>query len=135
MRSLTSQKLSLRLVALGITTSFLIALAAGALMAAPANTAPRAASAATAPAVQITPNHGPYHTVTVVTGQGFGANEQVAIFKETRAFFAYNTDGSGSFVGAPHPLIGPGPLNGIITITAIGRTSGRKATTTFTVTP
>ena len=93
------------------------------------------ARASGAPAIQITPNSGPYHTVTVVTGQGFSAHEQVAIFKETRAFFAYETDGTGSFVGAPHPLIGPGPLSGIITITGIGRTSGLKATTTFTVTP
>jgi hypothetical protein len=87
------------------------------------------------PAIQITPNSGPYHTVTVVTGQGFAPHEQVAIFKETRAFFAYETDGTGSFVGAPHPLIGPGPLSGIITITGVGRTSGLKATSTFTVTP
>lgn len=93
------------------------------------------ARASGVPAIQITPNSGPYHTVTVVTGQGFAPHEQVAIFKETRAFFAYETDGTGSFVGAPHPLIGPGPLSGIITITGIGRTSGLKATTTFTVTP
>jgi hypothetical protein len=97
--------------------------------------ATRPASAATAPAVQITPNSGPYHTVTVVTGQGFAPHEQVAIYKQTRAFFAYETDATGSFVGAPHPLIGPGPLSGIITITGIGRTSGLKATTIFTVTP
>lgn len=93
------------------------------------------ARASGAPAIQITPNSGPYHTVTVVTGQGFAPHEQVAIFKETRAFFAYETDGTGSFVGVPHPLIGPGPLSGIITIIGIGRTSGLKATTTFTVTP
>jgi len=92
------------------------------------------AAATGTPAVQITPNSGPYHTVTVVTGQNFAPHEQVAIYKETRAFFAYETDAGGSFVGQPHPLIGPGPLNGIITITAIGRTSGLKATTTFTVT-
>jgi hypothetical protein len=90
---------------------------------------------ASSPAIQITPNSGPYHTVTVVTGQGFAPHEQVAIFKQTRAFFAYETDANGNFVGTPHPLIGPGPLNGIITITGIGRTSGLKATTTFTVTP
>jgi hypothetical protein len=93
-----------------------------------------AAHASATPAVQITPNHGPYGTVTVVTGQNFAAHEQVAIYKETRAFFAYETDASGSFVGQPHPLMGPGPLSGIITITAIGRTSGLKATTTYTVT-
>src|SRR5215469_7601092 len=93
------------------------------------------ARASGSPAIQITPNSGPYHTVTVVTGQGFAPHEQVAIFKATRAFFAYETDGTGSFVGAPHPLMGPGPLSGIITITGIGRTSGLKATTTFTVTP
>jgi hypothetical protein len=97
--------------------------------------ATRPASAATAPAIQITPNSGKYGTVTVVTGQGFAPHEQVAIYKQTRAFFAYETDATGSFVGAPHPLIGPGPLSGIITITGIGRTSGLKATTVFTVTP
>jgi hypothetical protein len=97
--------------------------------------ATRPASAAAAPAIQITPNSGKYGTVTVVTGQGFAPHEQVAIYKQTRAFFAYETDANGSFVGAPHPLLGPGPLSGIITITGIGRTSGLKATTIFTVTP
>jgi len=97
--------------------------------------ATRPASAATAPAIQITPNSGKYGTETVVTGQGFAPHEQVAIYKQTRPFFAYNTDATGSFVGNPHPLIGPGPLSGIITITGTGRTSGLKATTTFTVTP
>lgn len=92
-------------------------------------------ASATAPAIQITPNSSPYHTVTVVTGQGFAQHEQVAILKQTRAFFAYETDGRGSFVGSPHPLIGPGPVSGIITITGIGRTSGLKATTTVTVKP
>ena len=92
-------------------------------------------ASAVAPAIQITPNSGKYGTVTVVTGQGFAPHEQVAIYKQTRAFFAYETDASGSFVGAPHPLLGPGPLSGIITITGIGRTSGLKATTIFTVTP
>jgi hypothetical protein len=93
--------------------------------------APRPASS---PAVQITPNSGPYGTETVVTGQGFAPHEQVAIYKETRPFFAYNTDATGSFVGAKHPLLGPGPVSGIITITATGRTSGLKATCIFTVT-
>ena len=97
--------------------------------------ATRPASPAVAPAIQITPNSGKYGTVTVVTGQGFAPHEQVAIYKQTRAFFAYETDASGSFVGAPHPPLGPGPLSGIITITGIGRTSGLKATTIFTVTP
>jgi hypothetical protein len=92
------------------------------------------ASAAGTPAVQITPNHGPYHTLVVVTGQNFAPNEQVAIYKETRAFFAWQTDSTGSFVGKPESFNGPGPLSGIFTITAIGRTSGLKATTTFTVT-
>jgi hypothetical protein len=90
---------------------------------------------ATAPAIQITPNSGKYGTETVVTGQGFAAHEQVAIYRNTRPFFAYNTDANGNFVGVPHPLIGPGPVSGIITITGTGRSSGLKATTTFTVTP
>jgi hypothetical protein len=115
-----------RFAALGALAA--VALAAGALA------FQLTARAAATPAVQITPDHGPWHTVTVVTGQNFAAREQVAIFKETRAFFAYETDASGSFVGQPHPMIGPGPLSGIITITAIGRTSGLKATTTYTVT-
>ena len=117
------------LVALGLLV--LLALASSAVVS--GMTGP--ASAAVAPAIQITPNSGKYGTVTVVTGQGFAPHEQVAIFKQTRAFFAYETDASGSFVGAPHPLLGPGPLSGIITITGIGRTSGLKATTVFTVTP
>jgi len=117
------------LVALGLLV--LLALASSAVVL--GTTGP--ASAAVAPAIQITPNSGKYGTVTVVTGQGFAPHEQVAIFKQTRAFFAYETDASGSFVGAPHPLLGPGPLSGIITITGIGRTSGLKATTVFTVTP
>jgi hypothetical protein len=94
-----------------------------------------AAYAAGTPAVQITPDHGPYTTVTVVTGQNFAPHEQVAIYKQTRPFFAYETDANGSFVGQPHPMMGPGPVSGVITINAIGRTSGRKATTTYTVTP
>ena len=93
-----------------------------------------AKSTATAPAIQITPDQGPYGTETVVTGQGFGPHEQVAIYRGTRPFFAYQTDGTGSFVGNPHPLIGPGPASGIITITGTGRTSGLRATTIFTVT-
>jgi hypothetical protein len=89
---------------------------------------------ASGPAIQITPNSGAYGTVTVVTGQGFAPHEQVAIYKETRAFFAYETNANGNFTGTPHPLIGPGPLNGIITISGTGRTSGLKATCIFTVT-
>jgi hypothetical protein len=93
-----------------------------------------AARATGAPAVQITPNHGPWHTLTVVTGQNFAPHEQVAIYKQTRPFFAWQTDASGSFIGHPEQFGGPGPLSGIFTITAIGRTSGLKATTTFTIT-
>lgn len=96
---------------------------------------PRSARADGPPAIQITPNTGPFSTETVVTGQGFGPDEQVAIYREERPFFAYDTDEAGQFTGVPHPLIGPGPVSGVITITGIGRTSGLKATTTFTVTP
>jgi len=124
LRNVSRLRIGFGVVALLVTALVLIVLG---------GTQPARASGA--PAIQITSNSGRYHTVTVVTGQGFAPHEQVAIFKETRAFFAYQTDGTGSFVGAPHPLIGPGPLSGIITITGIGRTSGLKATTTFTVTP
>ena len=89
---------------------------------------------ASGPAIQISPNSGPYGTVTVVTGQGFAPHEQVAIYKGSRPFFAYETDANGNFTGSPHPLIGPGPVNGIITISGTGRTSGLKATCIFTVT-
>jgi hypothetical protein len=34
-------------------------------------------------------------------GQGFAPHEQVAIFRQTRPFFAYETDANGSFVGTP----------------------------------
>jgi hypothetical protein len=92
------------------------------------------AHASGTPAVQITPNSGKWGTLTVVTGQNFAPNEQVAIYKETRPFFAWETNASGSFVGKPEAFTGPGPLSNVFTITAIGRTSGLKATTTFTVT-
>jgi hypothetical protein len=93
------------------------------------------AHASGTPAVQITPSSGKWGTLTVVTGQNFAPNEQVAIYKETRPFFAWETNASGSFVGKPEAFTGPGPLSNVFTITAIGRTSGLKATTTFTVTP
>ena len=92
------------------------------------------AHASGTPAVQITPNSGKWGTLTVVTGQNFAAGEQVAIYKETRPFFAWETNSGGSFVGKPEAFMGPGPLSNVFTITAIGRTSGLKATTTFTVT-
>ena len=75
----------------------LVALAGG--LAIVGGTQPAGASGP--PAIQVTPNSGPYHTVTVVTGQGFATHEQVAIYKETRPFFAYETDGNGNFVGCP----------------------------------
>ena len=121
--------------ALSLVLTFSLVLAMTLLVVAVAAGLPnRGAAPLTMPAIQITPNHGPYGTETVVTGQGFAPHEQVAIYRETRPFFAYETDASGSFVGSPHPLIGPGPQSGIITITGIGRTSGLKATTIFTVT-
>jgi hypothetical protein len=92
------------------------------------------AHASGTPAVQITPSSGKWGTLTVVTGQNFAPGEQVAIYKETRPFFAWETNASGSFVGKPEAFTGPGPLSNVFTITAIGRTSGLKATTTFTVT-
>jgi hypothetical protein len=92
-------------------------------------------SPAVAPALKVTPSAGPLgSTETIVSGQGFLPNEQVAVYRDTRPFFAYTTDGSGSFVGAPHPLVGPAPASGIVTITATGRRSGWKATARFTVT-
>jgi len=121
-------------VAVGIVLLGCLWLGAAAYLSTPGPMSAATPHPASTPAVQITPNSGPYGIVTVVTGQGFARHEQVAIYKETRPFFAYNTDATGSFVGAKHPLVGPGPVSGIITITATGRTSGLKATCIFTVT-
>lgn len=124
------QKSSNRLVSHVAVVTLLLALFVGAAIIFSSTSTTHASS----PAIQITPNSGPYGTITVVTGQGFAPHEQVAIYRGSRPFFAYNTDASGSFIGNPHPLIGPGPISGIIPITATGRTSGLKAATVFTVT-
>ena len=58
MGSNNSQKSRLHLAVLATSGMILVATAAGSLLAASVRTAPEAA-AATAPAVQITPNHGP----------------------------------------------------------------------------
>ena len=55
---------------------------------APGHMSAATARPASSPAVQITPNSGPYGTETVVTGQGSAPHEQVAIDKETRRFLA-----------------------------------------------
>jgi hypothetical protein len=87
---------------------------------------------ATAPAIQITPNSGPIHTPVVITGQGFGANEQVGFLWGTHPFFAAQTDANGNFVSGSHPVQWYAAYPGVIKAT--GRTSGKSATTTFTVT-
>lgn len=94
--------------------------------------APAAVAPATAPAIQITPNHGPIHTPVVITGQGFGANEQVGFLWGTHPFFAAQTDANGNFVSGSHPVQWYAAYPGVIKAT--GRTSGKSATTTFTVT-
>ncbi len=93
---------------------------------------PAAVSPATAPALQITPNHGPIHTPVVITGQGFGPNEQVGFLWGTHPFFAAQTDANGNFVSGSHPVQWYAAYPGVIKAT--GRTSGKSATTTFTVT-
>jgi hypothetical protein len=99
---------------------------------APGHSPAPAISPATAPAIQITPNHGPIHTPVVITGQGFGANEQVGFLWGTHPFFAAQTDASGNFVSGSHPVQWYAAYPGVIKAT--GRTSGKSATTTFMVT-
>jgi hypothetical protein len=99
---------------------------------APGHSQAPALSPATAPAIQITPNHGPIHTPVVITGQGFGANEQVGFLWGTHPFFAAQTDASGNFVSGSHPVQWYAAYPGVIKAT--GRTSGKPATTAFTVT-
>jgi len=119
------------LLATGIV--WLLAAATGAPSGAPSRSAAHAASPATSPAIQITPNQGPIHTPVVITGQGFGANEQVGFLWGTHPFFAAQTDANGNFVSGSHPVQWYAAYPGLIKAT--GRTSGRQATTTFTVTP
>jgi hypothetical protein len=99
---------------------------------APGHSQAPALSPATAPAIQITPNHGPIHTPVVITGQGFGANEQVGFLWGTHPFFAAQTDARGNFVSGSHPVQWYAAYPGVIKAT--GRTSGKSATTAFTVT-
>jgi hypothetical protein len=114
-----------------LAASMVLLLAAVSSGAAGHSTAP-AAGPATAPVIQITPNHGPIHTLVVITGQGFGANEQVGFLWGTHPFFAAQTDAGGHFVGGSHPVQWYAAYPGVIKAT--GRTSGLSATTTFTVT-
>jgi hypothetical protein len=92
------------------------------------------AAASPAPAIQITPNQGHIHDLVVITGQGFGPNEQVSIIWGTHPFFAGQTDANGNFTMAPHPVqwYAAYPQH---TIKGTGRKSGLSATTTFTVLP
>ena len=93
------------------------------------------ARASAAGAMQITPSPGPYHTVTVVTGQGFAPMNRLRFSrKRGRSSPMRPMEREASLVRPIHGL-GRGPISGIITIMGIGRTSGLKATTTFTVTP
>jgi hypothetical protein len=93
-----------------------------------------AALACDSQAVRITPNHGPLADAsTVVSEQHFGAGGQVAIDKGTWPSFADETGAAGSFIGAARPIVGPAPVSGMISNTAIGRRSGPRATRTFTV--
>ena len=100
-------------------------------MSAPGHSPSAAVVPATAPAVQITPNQGHIHDNVVLTGQGFAANESVSFLWGTHPFFGAQTDSNGNFVSSPHPVQWYAAYPGVIKAT--GRTSGRTATTTFTV--
>jgi hypothetical protein len=128
-----SKTFSRKFVTQLLLASSIILLLVAASSAAPGHSkAPAAVAPATAPAIQITPNSGPIHTPVVITGQGFGANEQVGFLWGTHPFFAAQTDANGNFVSGSHPVQWYAAYPGVIKAT--GRTSGKSATTTFTVT-
>ncbi len=127
MRATTSRKFAWQFFLLAGLMLLVAATSSGA----PGHSPAQAASAAVAPAVQITPNQGHIHDLVVLTGQSFGANEQVGFLWGTHPFWAAQTDASGNFVSAAHPVQWFAAYPGVIKAT--GRTSGRSATTTFTV--
>jgi hypothetical protein len=131
-KAITSKAISRNFVSRFLLAASIVLLLAAASSGAPAHSTLRSASPATAPAIQITPNHGPIHTPVVITGQGFGAHEQVGFLWGTHPFFAAQTDANGNFVGGSHPVQWYAAYPGVIKAT--GRTSGKSATTTFTVT-
>lgn len=128
MRETISRKLVLQFLLLAGLMLLVTAIGSGT----PGHSNP-AAAPATAPAVQITPNQGHIHDNVVLTGQGFGANEQVGFLWGTHPFWAAQTDASGNFISAPHPVQWFAAYPGVIKAT--GRISGKSATTTFTVLP
>jgi hypothetical protein len=94
------------------------------------------ASAAGTAVLVITPNTGPWHTYVVLSGSNFGPNEVVNIKWKSGTRLAGDcpTNASGSFVCVtPIQINGPGPVNGVFPFTAVGETSGLKATADFTV--
>jgi len=126
MRQMISGKLALRISLL----AGLMFVVAAASIGAPYN--PNSATAtATAPAVQIIPNQGHIHDLVYFTGQGFSANEQVAFYWGVHPFWAAQTDANGNFVSAQHPVQWFAAYSN--TITATGRRTGLKASTTFTL--
>jgi hypothetical protein len=133
MSKTTTKAISRNLVGQFLLASSVLLLLVAVSSGAPGHSkAPAAVSPGTAPAIQITPNHGPIHTPVVITGQRFGANEQVGFLWGTHPFFAAQTDASGNFVSGSHPVQWYAAYPGVIKAT--GRTSGKSATTTFTVT-
>ena len=127
MRQTTFRKLPLRIFLL----TGLVFLVAAVSNGAPYDPHSAAVSPANAPAIQITPNQGHIHDLVRITGQGFGANEQVGFYWGTHPFWAAQTDANGNFVGAQHPVQWYAAYTS--TITATGRKSGLQATTTFTL--
>ena len=127
MRQTSSRKLYLRICLLLGLVSLVVATSTGA----PYDPHSAAASPATAPAVQIIPNQGHIHDLVYFTGQGFGANEQVAFYWGVHPFWAAQTDANGNFVSAQHPVQWFAAYSN--TITATGRRTGLKASTTFTL--
>ncbi|MGB7848229.1 MAG: hypothetical protein WBL63_21640 [Candidatus Acidiferrum sp.] len=88
-------------------------------------------SKASTPTVQITPNQGHIHDLVVISGTGFRPGEDVFFSWGVHPFWGAVADASGNYLTAPHPVQWFAAYSS--TITAIGHTSGLKATTTFTL--
>jgi hypothetical protein len=85
-----------------------------------------------AASISLSPASGPPGSMTLVTGQGFGANETVILGFDALAVSSALTDGAGSFTKSIQ--IPKGARPGAHTVSARGQRSGLFASAVFTVT-
>ena len=89
-------------------------------------------TAATTPAIVVSPATGPPGSTAKVTGTGFGPSERVDIYLDTTDLALAQTGATGSF--GPVSITVPGSaVPGAHTVSAQGRQSGAFAQATFTV--